>query len=153
MAASYPLRIPDAEAFQAALQEHLGKGGAVLQMESPPPVQSRIVVALELVFCDQRMLLDADVVQAVPGGVAVQFLEPADALRERLVALVEPPAPADDLFGEGDLFDGEPPEASEAAPAPASGAGLDHAEVDLEPSDDSLELGEPGTGHAEPHVD
>jgi hypothetical protein len=160
MSRSIPLVFATQEAFRVGLEEHLGKGGAVLETPAPLPLQARVVVALELTFCRERILLDADIVQAMPGGVAVQFLEPADALRRRLVGFTgeAPPAEevAEDSFADGDLFGAalalaEPP--LPGAPRPAA-ARLDHSEVDLEPSDEPLpEIGEPGTGHAEPHLD
>lgn len=90
MAASHQrlkLRFEDPEAFAVEYAKNVVQGGAFVPTDDPPPLRQMVVVELELAWCGERASLDAEVVHVVdvPGssGVAVQFVRPAAALRER----------------------------------------------------------------------
>jgi Tfp pilus assembly protein PilZ len=123
----------DRDALRRALEGDLAKGGAFVPTDDPPPLQARVVIALQLGFARERVLLDADVVHVVSPesapspdavGVGVQFLEPVEKLLARLRNLLGDDAPkkpatavprpepaGGDLFDGDDLFDAPAPEA------------------------------------------
>lgn len=161
-----PLRLvyEDRGVLRRALEGDLARGGAFLPCDDPPPLQARVVVAVELPFAKQRILLDADVVHRVePGsspqgaGVGVQFLEAVEALCARFAPFVAegpPPAapakrakapqaagraaPAGGDAGADGLFDSDDLFDDLAAPA-ASGAASPASSGDDDLSDADLE--------------
>lgn len=107
------LRFESLDAFAEQYVQNLSKGGAFVTTDEAFGMREIVQVQLDLVFIGELIPLDAEVVHcldadtAPPGvdpGIAVQFLSPANVLRERLAPYAngETVAPAD-------LSDDDPP--------------------------------------------
>lgn len=99
----------DLEAFSKEYHENLTKGGLFVPTLEPIEIRSRVEIGIDLQFCNQAIVLAAEVVHCVPPeleaagavpGVAVQFEIPAAEVRdvfEQLVGQIpalEQPVPA-----------------------------------------------------------
>jgi hypothetical protein len=111
------LRFDDATTFNEEFRKNISKAGAFVACDDAPELRQVIEVELDLVYCAEQRVFEAEVVHVVDGsGVAVQFLKGADQLREDLDEfLIDEPAsapePASDLEIDGiDEIDGTPPE-------------------------------------------
>lgn len=152
---SRPLHLvfEDRAALCRALEGDLAKGGAFVPCEDAPPLQARVVIAVELAFCRERVLLDAEVVHVVAPeqapspdavGVGVQFLESAEELSARFRPLVGEDAAAEAPTG----------------PAPSAPPDAAPPQAPLEPAPDFLADGdlfgddepEPGLSFADPSL-
>ena len=87
------LQFADAAVFREEYGRNIVKGGAFVPTGEKFEVRDLVEVELEFGFCDESVVLEAEVVHAVPAeqagpeaaaGVAVQFLEPAPVLRDTL---------------------------------------------------------------------
>ena len=82
----------DAEAFAAAYQRDIARGGAFVPSTLPAELRDIVEVELELAFCGKTLVLEAEVVHRLgpeeagsgAAGMAVQFLADAPELRRRL---------------------------------------------------------------------
>jgi Tfp pilus assembly protein PilZ len=81
------------EAFRSEYDRNIHRGGAFIPTQEVFELREHVAVELELAFCEQCFALAAEIVHQVPAeatppggqaGVAVEFLEPAPELRERL---------------------------------------------------------------------
>ena len=87
------LSFADAAVFQEEYERNIFNGGAFVRTPQEFEVRELVEIQLDLGFCGESVVLEAEVVHAVRGGeagseleagVAVQFLEPAPLLRETL---------------------------------------------------------------------
>ncbi len=84
------MQFDDASAFAHEFEKNISKGGAFIASSEEPELRSMVEVAIDLRFCGEHRVLEAEVVHVQPGaGVAVQFLYDAAALREELGGLAE----------------------------------------------------------------
>ncbi len=100
---SLNLRFTDREAFAQEYQRNLANGGIFIPTRENFDTREVIEVELDLQFCDRFVTLQAEIVSQVGSsdpdaaghGVAVQFLVPADELRDLLggIAGIAPPPP------------------------------------------------------------
>ena len=140
------LTFEDAQAFEAEFRKNLSKGGALIDTSADLELREVVEVALELEFCGEHRVLEAEVVHAVPGHtVAVQFLRDTELLREELGAFTGGDAAPEILeleeeesfdtganaFGEVDLDDG-------AGDDEISIAGADELDERVELSEEGL---------------
>lgn len=92
------------EAFRAEYERNIAKGGLLLGAPQPAELRALVEVELALDFAGELWTLEAEVVHCAPAAdgegyaVAVQFVDPAPELRERLArhaaAAPEPEAEA-----------------------------------------------------------
>lgn len=101
------LSFADVVKFQEEYGRNISKGGAFVRTAEKFEVRDLVEVELEFGFCDASVVLEAEIVHAVPAeqagseaaaGVAVQFLEPAPVLRDTLQRFIGGSA-----FDEADL--------------------------------------------------
>ncbi len=102
---SLNIRFTDREAFAQEYQRNLANGGIFIPTSESFDAREVIEVELDLQFCDRFVTLQAEIVSrggssdpnAAGHGVAVQFLVPAEELRDLLGSIVglapAPPAP------------------------------------------------------------
>jgi Tfp pilus assembly protein PilZ len=134
------LAFDDPKAFQDEYARNLARGGAFLATNDSFELREIVEVMLEAGFAGEKLMLNAEVVHAAAGGVAVQFLDSAPELRGRLASLIDAAeralasadddvviGPADEEFGAVDLDeesfdlddDGDANAAAAAEPAAA----------------------------------
>jgi hypothetical protein len=93
MAEPLSIAFEDAEELEREPAQNLSKGGAVVRTNAEPELRSIVEVELQARFASKRWVFEAEVVALIPGvGVAVQFVKPAEELREEFGDLLEPPA-------------------------------------------------------------
>lgn len=139
------LAFDDPKAFQDEYARNLARGGAFLATNDSFELREIVEVLLEAGFAGAKLVLNAEVVHAAAGGVAVQFLDSAPELRGRLASLVDAAeraiatgaaddddivdGPADEEFGAVDLdedsFDLDDGDANAAAVAEPAAAETD----------------------------
>jgi Tfp pilus assembly protein PilZ len=144
----------EAAVFREEYERNIFNGGAFIRTAEEFQPRDLVEVELELGFCGESVVVDAEIVQSVRAeqagseaadGVAVQFLEPASVLRERLERFVEesvaPEAESAEpakraVLGEEDLsgVDAEDLPAEKHVSGPSEAPCLDPSEVDLLPS-------------------
>jgi len=87
------LSFADAAVFREEYERNIVSGGAFVRTAQEFEARELVEIQLDLGFCGESVVLEAEVVHAVHGdvagpaleaGVAVQFLEPAPVLRESL---------------------------------------------------------------------
>jgi hypothetical protein len=87
-----------ADEFRREYDRNIAKGGAFVPGASDLELREVVDVEIVLPFCDQRCMLEAEVVHVVDAataptpsavGAAVQFLRPAPELREELAGLLK----------------------------------------------------------------
>jgi hypothetical protein len=83
------LAFDDPKAFQDEYARNLARGGAFLATSDSFELREIVEVLLEAGFAGAKLVLNAEVVHAAAGGVAVQFLDSAPELRGRLASLVD----------------------------------------------------------------
>ena len=87
---SLNIRFQDRESFAQEYQRNLANGGIFIPTPEDFEAREVIEVELDLEFCERFVTLQAEVVSQVGssegggGGIAVQFLMPADELRDLL---------------------------------------------------------------------
>jgi Tfp pilus assembly protein PilZ len=81
------------DAFRAEYASNISRGGIFVATSEPLAVRDLVEVELALMFCDEHLYLEGEIVHRVPPdmeaagatpGVAVQFTTPVRELRERL---------------------------------------------------------------------
>jgi len=127
------LHLPFAKAavFRAEYEQNIVNGGAFIRTAEEFQPRDLVEVELELGFCGQSVVLEAEIVHSVSAehagseaaaGVAVQFLESAPVLRDSLQRFVEENQPAEAhsaepaggaQLGGDDLVETDPDEISE----------------------------------------
>jgi hypothetical protein len=102
----------DPKAFAAEYARNLSRGGAMIASNDAFELREVVEVVLEAPFAGAKHVLEAEVVHAGGGCVAVQFLDSAPELREKLEPLrerseraPEPPEPKADALLDGDDVD------------------------------------------------
>jgi hypothetical protein len=92
------VRFAEASVFREEYERNIFNGGAFIRTAEEFQPRDLVEVELELDFCGESVVVDAEIVQSVMAdeagsggvdGVAVQFLEPAPALRGRLERFLE----------------------------------------------------------------
>jgi len=128
VARSLHLVFEEAAAFVREYERNLVKGGAFIPTDQTFEPRELVEVRVEAPFASAKLALAAEVVHGAPGGVAVQFLDPAPDLRARFEAVVER---AEALRGEAnaarasaELSAADPGEALGGGEAPDLGEGL-----------------------------
>ncbi|MAE93337.1 MAG: hypothetical protein CL910_01615 [Deltaproteobacteria bacterium] len=114
----------DPDAFRREYERNMNAGGAFVHTELEPELREFVEVEISLAFCQKNLVLEAEVVHAAPGGVAVQFLEDAVALRRRFDEALA------DLSGPGTSADctaPDTPQEPDADAVPALETDLDEA--------------------------
>lgn len=90
MAYQLYIAFDDPDAFRAEFERNIAMGGAFVPTGDPLELRSFLDLVIELLFCDQSVVLEAEVVHIIPSehaltpgdlGVAVSFREPASELR------------------------------------------------------------------------
>jgi len=98
MAYRLHLVFEDLDAFRVEFERNIAMGGAFIPTSDPLELRSFVEVAIELPFCEQSLVLEAEVVHLVPPehalnavdtGVAVSFRKPANELRAILEGYLE----------------------------------------------------------------
>lgn len=128
------LAFDDPKAFQDEYARNLARGGAFLTTSDSFELREVVEVLLEAGFAGAKLVLNAEVVHAAAGGVAVQFLDSAPELRGRLASLVEA---AERAIATGDAED------DDVVEGPAD---EEFGAVDLD--EDSFDLDEGGDANA-----
>jgi Tfp pilus assembly protein PilZ len=150
------LSFADAAVFREEYERNIVNGGAFIRTAEEFEVRELVEVALELDFCGDSVVLEAEIVHSVraeqagseaAAGVAVQFLESAAMLRDTLQRFIgedafaeadvaEPAARA--LFNEDDVTSVELEEVPEQRQLGEvrEGPFFDPSEVDLSESDE-----------------
>lgn len=137
-----PLRLPFATPgeFRSEYERNLSRGGAFVPTSESFEMREIVTVELELGFCGESLALPAEVVhQALSGpnpGVAVQFLEPAPDLRQRLEPFLERFPAEPPRSGAAAATEGAAPPAPEAKDLEEQTQTLDSEaglEIDFEP--------------------
>jgi len=82
------LSFAEGDVFRREFVCNIANGGAYVQGACDAVLRARVEVELDLCFCGESLVLEAEVVHVDEGGVAVQFLTPASELRERLEPLL-----------------------------------------------------------------
>ena len=132
------LQFDDAPSFHEEFRRNISKGGAFLSCAEATELRAIVEVELDLAFCGEHLVLEAEVVHVVPGsGVAVEFLKPAVELRDELAVFLSgdvapPPEPGLEL------------ETSEPASEGPASTGPDALSLE-----DSLDLPAPGSGEGD----
>ncbi len=94
------MRFATLAGFQEEFRRNIANGGVFLQTDIDLQLRERVEIELDLLFCDERILLEGEVatriaLEALPRGgvpgVAVRLLEPAPSLRRRLGRIVRLP--------------------------------------------------------------
>ena len=129
VARSLHLVFEDAAAFLREYERNLVKGGAFVPTREAFEPRELVEVRVEAPFAGAKLALPAEVVHSAPGGAAVQFLDPAPALRARFEAVVER---AEALRAESHAALAAA-ELAAADPAEALGEGLGGEDIDLAP--------------------
>ncbi len=89
MAYRLHLAFDDPDAFRSEFERNIAMGGAFIPTSDPLELRSFVEVAIELPFCEQSLVLEAEVVHLIPpehalnpgdAGVAVSFRKPANEL-------------------------------------------------------------------------
>jgi len=78
------------EQFQREYSQNIANGGIFISSEETFELREILVIEIDLLFCDERVQIEGEVVSIVQGlqpGVAVQFQESASSLRDRLGSL------------------------------------------------------------------
>jgi Tfp pilus assembly protein PilZ len=96
------VRFATLEAFQSEYRRNIGNGGIFLETDVAFELREPVEVVLDLVWSDESVRLPGEVVHLRSGleraggvsGVAVQFLEPADVLRQRIGLIAQLPPQA-----------------------------------------------------------
>ncbi len=112
------LRLPfaDAAEFREEYERNIVNGGAFIRTAEEFEVRELVEVELELGFCGDSVVLEAEIVHFVRAeqadseaavGVAVQFLEPAPLLRDTLQRFIDENSSAETDVAE--LADEDPP--------------------------------------------
>lgn len=73
----------DLDAFRREYERNISAGGAFVHTDLELELREFVEVEISLAFCHKNLVLEAEVVHALPGAVAVQFLEEPRALRRR----------------------------------------------------------------------
>lgn len=90
------IRIESRETFEEEFEANISRGGIFVPTIDSFELREVVDVEIDLAFCDKRFSCQAEVVSQLGAelssaggvaGVAVQFLEPSDQLRTRLVEL------------------------------------------------------------------
>ncbi len=98
MAYRLHLMFEDRDAFRVEFERNIAMGGAFIPTSDPLELRSFVEVAIELPFCDESVVLEAEVVHLIPperalnpgdAGVAVSFRKPANELRAILEGYLE----------------------------------------------------------------
>ena len=147
MAVRFRITFEDAHAFEAEFRKNLSKGGALIETSADVGLRDIVEVALELEFCGEERVLEAEVVHVVPGhNVAVQFLRETMELREELQAFAGSAEPMFELPDEDPPTPGSPDAFGEVDLGPANVQdGFDFG--DDNDFDQTLELSEEGLGN------
>jgi len=120
------LAFEDPKAFVAEYARNLARGGAMIASDTPCEPREIVDVVVEVPFASAKLVLAAEVVHVAGGSVAVQLLDPAPELRERLEPLRE----------RAEQLAGAAPGATSSGPAPRSAVEADELLGDAE--DDEL---------------
>jgi Tfp pilus assembly protein PilZ len=96
------VRFATLEAFQSEYRRNLGNGGIFIETDQEFELREPVEVVLDLVWSEESVRLPGEVVNLRRGlrraggasGVAVQFLEPADVLRQRIGLIAQLPPQA-----------------------------------------------------------
>lgn len=160
------LAFEEAVVFQEEYERNIVNGGAFIHTGEAFEARDLVEVEIELNFCGETVALDAEIVHVASAeqagsqaaaGVAVQFVEPAQALRDRLQRFVEEgggteedlAVPGTDgdlaeldrrsLFGDDDISgaDFEGLLEDRHAGGDSEAALLDPSEVDLSPGEET----------------
>lgn len=113
----------DPEGFRQEYERNMSAGGAFVHTDAQPDLREIVEVEIALQFCHANLVLEAEVVHAMPGAVAVQFLEDTSVLRQRfeeaVAELSMPPRPArrNDPRVEPDAPPRTAPQSTHAAPS------------------------------------
>lgn len=83
------LAFEEPTAFVAEYARNLARGGAMFAHEGDFEAREIVDVVLEAPFASAKLVLAAEIVHAGGGSIAVQFLDPAPELRNRLDPLRE----------------------------------------------------------------
>ena len=98
MAYRLHLAFDDPDASRSEFERNIAMGGAFIPTSDPLELRSFVEVAIELPFCDESVVLEAEVVHLIPperalnpgdAGVAVSFRKPANELRAILEGYLE----------------------------------------------------------------
>lgn len=89
VARSLHLVFEDATAFLREYGRNLVKGGAVVPSDQAFEPRELVEVRVEIPFANAKLSLQAEVVHAGSGAVAIQFLDPAPELRTRFEPALE----------------------------------------------------------------
>jgi hypothetical protein len=89
VARSLHLVFEEAAAFVREYERNLVKGGAVVPSDQSFEPRELVEVRVEIPFANAKLSLQAEVVHAGPGAVAIQFLDPAPELRARFEPALE----------------------------------------------------------------
>jgi Tfp pilus assembly protein PilZ len=106
---SLTIRFEDREKFVQEYQRNLANGGIFVPTEEHFDSREVVEVEMDLAFCERSVTLQGEVVSRLASdleptsghaGIAVQFLVPADELRDLLggIAGVTPPPPPPDYW-------------------------------------------------------
>ncbi len=96
------VRFATLDAFQSEYRRNIGNGGIFVETDESFGLREPVEVVLDLVWSDESVRLPGEVVNMRSGlaraggvsGVAVQFLEPADVLRQRIGLIAQLPLQA-----------------------------------------------------------
>lgn len=147
MARRLRLAFDEPAALRAEYDSNIVRGGAFVAGADPCDLREIVEVELDLAFCGERLVFEAEVVHVVPGAsgcdVAVQFLCDASVLRERVAPFVETPTGRDDAWDLEEAGAPSRPDARRPRRAPASPPG---AALDLEVALEEPVFGEAGSG-------
>jgi Tfp pilus assembly protein PilZ len=143
------LAFDDPKAFQDEYARNLVRGGAFLATNDSFELREIVEVMLEAGFTGEKLVLNAEVVHAAAGGVAVQFLDSAPELRGRLGSLVEAAERALTNAGDADddVVDGPADEEFGAVDLDEDSFDLDDADGDANASG----AAEPAAGETDPN--
>ena len=149
------MRFDDPVSFRAEYERNIQKGGAFVRTSQRWELRTVVALELELAWCGESVSLEAEIVHCTPegtdprsAGVAVQFLDPIESLRERLgptaaaaaTAAASPPADAT-APGAEPLAPPAPDETPAIETDPVEPEPLDLDPLDEEPP--ALELDDP----------
>ena len=175
MAVRLEIQFDDADSFAREFEKNISKGGAFIASSEEPALRDMIEVALDLSFCGEHRVLEAEVVHVQPGvGIAVQFSSDVVALRDELEAFAatsasSTPLPTPEVettaASRVDAPQTEPLVDAAGEAAPFSDVTFDAADDELEVSDEDLDaeleidgsglgvLDAPGPSEDDPLVD
>ncbi len=147
------LRFDDPVSFRTEYERNIVKGGAFVPTSDRYELRSTTTVELLLGWCGETIRLEAEVVHCTPqgtdpshAGVAVQFLDAIEELRERL----GPIAAAAPAVAEEPEPEPEPEPQPQPVPEPEPGSDVDLDEIDfdagadVEPDPEPIQVEERG---------